>query len=85
MLKGGYAMELRVKAARTTRDIDLALLRLAVPSSERVLAAFAPGYIRGATGPELELTKGVGAQLVTEIRALVETAGQDLFQVGNLP
>ena len=25
LLKGGYAMELRVKAARTTRDIDLAL------------------------------------------------------------
>jgi hypothetical protein len=28
LLKGGYAMELRVKAARTTRDIDLALKQL---------------------------------------------------------
>ncbi len=25
LLKGGYAMELRIRAARTTRDIDLAL------------------------------------------------------------
>jgi hypothetical protein len=25
LLKGGYAMELRIKSARTTRDIDLAL------------------------------------------------------------
>ena len=25
LLKGGYAMELRLKTARTTRDIDLAL------------------------------------------------------------
>jgi hypothetical protein len=32
LLKGGYAMELRIKAARTTRDIDLALKRL--PRSE---------------------------------------------------
>ncbi len=28
LLKGGYAMELRLKAARTTRDIDLALKHL---------------------------------------------------------
>lgn len=34
LLKGGYAMELRVKAARTTRDIDLALKRLPVPSAD---------------------------------------------------
>ena len=33
LLKGGYAMELRIKAARTTRDVDLALMRLPVPSS----------------------------------------------------
>lgn len=33
LLKGGYAMELRVKTARTTRDIDLALRRLPVPSA----------------------------------------------------
>jgi hypothetical protein len=25
VLKGGYAMELRIKAARTTKDIDLAM------------------------------------------------------------
>lgn len=31
LLKGGYAMELRLKAARTTRDIDLALKQLRVP------------------------------------------------------
>src|SRR5207253_1616110 len=28
LLKGGYAMELRIHAARTTRDIDLAIRRL---------------------------------------------------------
>jgi hypothetical protein len=28
LLKGGYAMELRLKTARTTRDIDLGLRRL---------------------------------------------------------
>lgn len=30
LLKGGYAMELRLKTARTTRDIDLAMRRLPV-------------------------------------------------------
>jgi predicted nucleotidyltransferase component of viral defense system len=34
LLKGGYAMELRVKLARTTRDIDLALKRLPMPSAD---------------------------------------------------
>jgi hypothetical protein len=34
LLKGGYAMELRLKTARTTRDIDLALIRLPVPSAD---------------------------------------------------
>jgi hypothetical protein len=34
LLKGGYAMELRIKTARTTRDIDLALRRLPVPSAD---------------------------------------------------
>jgi hypothetical protein len=32
LLKGGYAMELRLKTARTTLDIDLALRRLPEPS-----------------------------------------------------
>jgi hypothetical protein len=34
LLKGGYAMELRLKAARTTRDIDLALKHLPEPSAD---------------------------------------------------
>jgi Nucleotidyl transferase AbiEii toxin, Type IV TA system len=34
LLKGGYAMELRVKAARTTLDIDLALKQLPAPSAD---------------------------------------------------
>ena len=34
LLKGGYAMELRLKTARTTRDIDLALRRLPVASAD---------------------------------------------------
>src|SRR5271169_4463201 len=34
LLKGGYAMELRLKTARTTRDIDLALKRLPFPSGD---------------------------------------------------
>jgi hypothetical protein len=33
LLKGGYAMELRLKIARTTRDIDLAMIRLPTPSA----------------------------------------------------
>ena len=34
LLKGGYAMELRLKAARTTRDIDLTLKQLPMPSQD---------------------------------------------------
>ncbi len=34
LLKGGYAMELRLKTARSTRDIDLAMTRLPVPSAD---------------------------------------------------
>ena len=34
ILKGGYAMELRIKAARTTKDIDLTM-RNAFSSSEK--------------------------------------------------
>lgn len=34
LLKGGYAMELRLKTARTTRDVDLALKRLPIPSAD---------------------------------------------------
>ena len=34
LLKGGYAMELRLKTARTTRDMDLALKQLPVPAAD---------------------------------------------------
>lgn len=34
LLKGGYAMELRLKTARATRDIDLAMRRLPAPSAD---------------------------------------------------
>jgi hypothetical protein len=34
LLKGGYAMELRLKTARTTRDIDLARRKLPVSSAD---------------------------------------------------
>jgi len=34
LLKGGYAMELRLKTARTTRDIDLAIKQLPIASSD---------------------------------------------------
>lgn len=34
LLKGGYAMELRIRAARTTRDIDLALRHFTTTSNE---------------------------------------------------
>ena len=34
LLKGGYAMELRLKAARTTRDIDLAVTQLPLPTAD---------------------------------------------------
>jgi hypothetical protein len=34
LLKGGYAMELRLKTARTTRDIDLGLKQLPAPAAD---------------------------------------------------
>lgn len=34
LLKGGYAMELRLKTARTTRDIDLAMRQLPLASAD---------------------------------------------------
>jgi Nucleotidyl transferase AbiEii toxin, Type IV TA system len=34
LLKGGYAMELRLKTARTSRDIDPAMRRLPVASAD---------------------------------------------------
>jgi hypothetical protein len=34
LLKGGYAMELRLKTARTTRDMDLALRQLPMPTRD---------------------------------------------------
>jgi hypothetical protein len=34
LLKGGYAMELRLNAARTTRDVNLAMRRLPVASAD---------------------------------------------------
>jgi len=34
LLKGGYAMELRLKTARTTRDIDLAVKQLPMPGAD---------------------------------------------------
>ncbi len=34
LLKGGYAMELRLNTARTTRDIDLALKQLPMPTRD---------------------------------------------------
>src|ERR1700751_2362259 len=34
LLKGGYAMELRLSTARTTRDIDLAMRRLPLASAD---------------------------------------------------
>ena len=34
LLKGGYAMELRLKTARATRDMDLALKHLPVPAGD---------------------------------------------------
>lgn len=34
-LKGGYAMELRIKAARTTRDIDLTMRSVLSPGEKK--------------------------------------------------
>ena len=34
LLKGGYAMELRLKSARTTRDMDIALKQLPMPTRD---------------------------------------------------
>jgi hypothetical protein len=35
VLKGGYAMELRIKAARTTKDIDLTMRSVRTPGEEK--------------------------------------------------
>src|SRR6266516_3337687 len=51
---------------------------------EWVPPAFAPGDVCRTTGLELELVTSVTTQLVTEIGVLVETARQDLFEMGHL-
>ena len=51
VLKGGYAMELRVKTARTTRDIDLALKQLlSLSASWEANAGTVLGMLREAAG-----------------------------------
>ena len=35
VLKGGYAMELRIKAARTTKDIDLTMRSVSSPGEKK--------------------------------------------------
>jgi len=69
LLKGGYAMELRVKAARTTRDIDLALRRLPTPAGEW----------EGHVGIVVEMLREAGrTDLQDFFRFLVGDAVQDL-------
>jgi hypothetical protein len=53
LLKGGYAMELRIRAARTTRDIDLAV---------RHLPGGAKQWDEGAIRSLLELAAGIDLQ-----------------------
>lgn len=51
VLKGGYAMELRVKTARTTRDIDLALKQLlSLAAGWEANAGTVLGMLREAAG-----------------------------------
>src|SRR5271165_4603336 len=53
LLKGGYAMELRIRAARTTRDIDLAV---------RPLPGGAKQWDEGAIRSLLERAAGIDLQ-----------------------
>jgi hypothetical protein len=48
LLKGGYAMELRIQSARTTRDIDLGLRKL--PGGAKDWDAFAIRDLLGRGG-----------------------------------
>ena len=69
LLKGGYAMELRVKAARTTRDIDVTLRRLPAPAA---------GW-EGNVGIILEMLREAGrTDLQDFFSFLVGEAVQDL-------
>lgn len=69
LLKGGYAMELRVKAARTTRDIDVALRQLPAPMA---------GW-EGNVGIILEMLREAGrTDLHDFFSFLVGEAAQDL-------
>ena len=69
LLKGGYAMELRVKAARTTRDIDLGL---------KGLPTNAAGWEANA-GPILEsLREAARGDLQDYFEFLIAEATQDL-------
>ena len=55
LLKGGYAMELRLKTARTTRDVDLALKQLPMPTRDTRLAgrSFVKFHLDVSTGDVL--------------------------------
>ena len=69
LLKGGYAMELRVKAARTTRDIDLAL---------KQLSSLAAGW-EASVGTVLEmLREAAGTDAQDYFTFLIGEAMQDL-------
>jgi hypothetical protein len=48
LLKGGYAMELRIQKARTTRDVDLAIRELPDGAKEWNDAAVCPSLERAA-------------------------------------
>jgi len=51
LLKGGYAMELRIQTARTTRDIDLAIRNL---PSKKWDDAVIRGLLENAAGVDLK-------------------------------
>ena len=53
LLKGGYAMELRIRAARTTRDIDLAIRHLPQGARQWEEAAIR-GLLEHAAGIDLQ-------------------------------
>ena len=84
LLKGGYAMELRLKTARTTRDIDLAMRRLPVPTAgwdaniSEVLESLREAgnldlhdfftFVFGAASQDLDAAPSGGARFPVEAR-----------------
>ena len=79
-LDGG---ESRADVMRREKFLQVRLTVFA--EAQRLTATFAPGHVGRATGFEIQFIPRVGAQFPAKERVLVETAGQNLFEMRHLP